>query len=69
MKISKTIKRELEEKAVIMSDPGYDSAYQGEYYAVDTDGDGKADAIMHKQATAPWNPWHDMLKWRSAPMA
>ncbi len=59
MNISKTIKRELAEKAVIVSAPGYDSEWQGAYYAVDTDGDGMADAIMHKQANAPWSPWHD----------
>ncbi len=59
MKIKETIKRKLAEKAVVMSAPGYDSGWQGAYYAVDTDGDGTADAIMHKQDNAPWNPWHD----------
>lgn len=59
MKFQQSIIREIAESIVKQSDPGYTTEYMGEYYAVDTDGDDMFDAVMHKESTAPWNPWHD----------
>jgi hypothetical protein len=57
--IADSIKREVAEKAVIMSAPGYSTDWQGGYYAVDADGDKILDAVYHRQANASWDPWHD----------
>ncbi len=58
-KISDTIRKDIATAIVKQSDPGYDTEYFGESYAVDTDGDNIFDAVRHKEAGAPWNPWHD----------
>jgi len=59
MKIKEIIRREIAERIVEQSGPGYDTDFMGEYYAVDTDGDGMFDAVMHKEEQAPWSPWSD----------
>ena len=59
LKISPTIRREIAQAIVAQSHPGYMSDYMGEKFAVDTDGDGTLDTVMHRDANAPWNPWND----------
>ncbi len=59
IKISPTIRREIAQAIVAQSHPGYMSDYMGEKFAVDTDGDGTLDTVMHREGNAPWNPWND----------
>ena len=58
-KIADDIRQEIATAIVKQSDPGYDEQFFGQYFAVDTDGDMTLDAVMHRESTAPWNPWHD----------
>ena len=58
-KIAENIRKEIATAIVKQSEPGYDTDFFGQYWAVDTDGDNTLDAVMHKESTAPWNPWHD----------
>lgn len=58
-KIADGIRQEIATAIVKQSEPGYDTRYMGQYYAVDTDGDNTLDAVMHRAENAPWNPWHD----------
>lgn len=58
-KIADEIRQEIAEAIVKQSEPGYDTEYFGQAYAVDTDGDNTLDAVYFKEANAPWNPWHD----------
>jgi hypothetical protein len=57
--IAEAIKQEVAEAIVRQAAPGYDTRYHGEYYAVDTDGDGELDEVMHAEAQRQWNPWSD----------
>lgn len=58
-KIATDIRKEIAEAVVTQSEPGYDTNYFGQTYAVDTDGDNTLDTIYFKESNAPWNPWHD----------
>ncbi len=58
-KIASDIRQEIAEAIVKQADPGYDTDYMGQAYAVDTDGDNTIDTVYFKEAQAPWNPWHD----------
>ena len=51
--ISDSIKQEIAERVVEQAHPGYDTGYLGEWYIVD------GARLMHRQRTAPWDPWHD----------
>lgn len=57
--ISMNIRQEIAEAIVAEAHPGYNRDAQGWHYVVDTDGDKVFDAVMAKEANAPWNPWHD----------
>ena len=57
--ISANIRRDIAEAIVKESEPSYDTRYYGAHYAVDIDGDNELDAVMLKEETAPWEPWHD----------
>lgn len=59
LKIRESIRREIAQAIVKQSDPGYDTRYMGESFAVDTDGDGELDAVYFRESQAQWNPWHD----------
>lgn len=65
MKIAEDIKRDIAEAMVNQSHPAHDSRYHGEKYIVDTDGDGVADRIFHKEGTALWNPWGENAEYAS----
>ena len=58
-KIADGIRQEIATAIVKQSEPGYDTNFFGQYYAVDTDGDNTLDAVYHRESQAPWNPWHD----------
>lgn len=57
--IADAITTELAEKFALTQHAGYDTRYQGDYYAVDTDGDGVLDAVYHAEDARQFNPWHD----------
>lgn len=58
-KIADDIRKEIATAIVKQSEPGYDTEYFGQAYAVDTDGDNMLDAVFFKEAQAPWDPWSD----------
>ena len=58
-KIAQDIREDIAKAIVKQSEPGYDTNYYGQYYAVDTNSDNTLDAVMHRESNAPWNPWHD----------
>jgi hypothetical protein len=57
--IAAEIKTELAEKFAESQHIGYDTRYRGDYYAVDTDGDGLLDSVYHAEENRQWNPWSD----------
>ena len=57
--IADAIKSEVAERMAEVSHVAYCPAAQGEWYAVDTDGDGVLDDVAHAQTTRQFNPWHD----------
>jgi hypothetical protein len=57
--IAADIRRKIAEAIVTEEAPGYARQYRGQYYAVDTNGDNELDAVMFRESTAQWNPWHD----------
>ena len=57
--ISEGIKEEIAKAIVRESQSEYSRSYQGESFVVDTDGDREFDAVMFREASAQWNPWHD----------
>lgn len=57
--IAEEIKQELAEKFAATQHLGYCFETQGDYFAVDTDGDGVLDTVYHAEENRPWNPWHD----------
>jgi hypothetical protein len=57
--IRQGIRQEIATVVVRQAEPGYDTWYYGEYFAVDTDNDNEFDAVMYREGNAPWNPWGD----------
>ena len=49
--IRQGIRQEIAAAVVRQSEPGYDTQYHGEYFAVDTDDDDEFDAVMYRGAT------------------
>lgn len=58
-KIADDIRKEIATAMVKQSEPGYDTDFFGQSFAVDTDGDNTLDTVYHRESQAPWNPWHD----------
>ena len=57
--IAAAIKTTLAARMAEVSHVAYCPAAQGEWYAVDTDGDGVLDDVAHAQVNRQFNPWHD----------
>lgn len=57
--ISPAIKDELATAFAATQHIAYVAEIRGDWYAVDTDGDGVLDAVMHAEHTRQWNPWSD----------
>ena len=57
--IAAAIKITLANRMAEVSHVAYCPAAQGEWYAVDTDGDGVLDDVAHAQVNRQFNPWHD----------
>ena len=57
--IAATLTSTLAKRMAEVSHVAYAPAAQGEWYAVDTDGDGVLDDVAHAQTTRQFNPWND----------
>ena len=57
--IADAIKSEIAARMAEVSHVAYSADVQGEWYAVDTDGDGVLDVLSHAQTTRQFNPWSD----------
>lgn len=61
LQIPRNLRREIAERMVRQSHPGFDPDEYGQWYVIDTDGDNELDHLhlMWKASAAPWNPWDD----------
>ena len=57
--IAATLTSTLANRMAEVSHVAYCPDAQGEWYAVDTDGDGVLDDVAHAQTTRQFNPWND----------
>ena len=57
--IAAAIKSTLANRMAEVSHVAYCAGVQGEWYALDTDGDGVLDSVQHAQVKRQFDPWSD----------